>query len=93
MPANSAWKQIVIDRSLPQLQNLDNAGLNRYYKMHPDVLFEDYNYSIYIDGNIKVIGDLTAYINLISKAGIAVHRHGKEIVFMKKQNYSCIRKS
>ena len=45
--------------------------------MHPDVLFEDYNYSIYIDGNIKVIGDLTAYINLISKAGIAVHRHGK----------------
>ncbi len=77
LPANSAWKQIVIDRSLPQLQNLDNAGLNRYYKMHPDVLFEDYNYSIYIDGNIKVIGDLTAYINLISKAGIAVHRHGK----------------
>ena len=48
LPANSAWKQIVIDRSLPQLQNLDNAGLNRYYKMHPDVLFEDYNYSIYI---------------------------------------------
>lgn len=74
---DSVWQQIVIDRDSLALKCLDNAGLNRYFKMHPDVLFDNYKFSIYIDGNIKVIGDLTAYINLIPKAGIAVHRHGK----------------
>lgn len=74
---NSCWEQIEVDRNLPNLKRLDNAGLNRYFKMHPDKLFNDYKYSIYIDGNIKVIGDLTAYINLIPDVGIAVHQHGK----------------
>ena len=47
---------------------------NRYIKMHPHILFPNYKYSIYIDGNIKIKGDLSCFLPS-GKLGISVFMH------------------
>ena len=49
---------------------------NRYIKMHPHVLFPDYRYSIYLDGNIGVTGDITGFVHQ-NRSGISVFTHPK----------------
>lgn len=57
-------------------QNDDKTFLNRYAKLNPHVFFSNYDYSIYIDGNIDVVSDISCFINQISSiTGIALHRH------------------
>lgn len=69
------WKNKEITNDILQLKN--NSLINRYIKFHPFDLFEtDYDYCIYIDGNIAPISDLTVLIELINpKVGIAMHQH------------------
>lgn len=96
----SAWKKIEIDRQSEELKDLSNVEINRYFKMHPHILFPKYRYSIYLDGNIQPISDLTEFVNLIGKSGIAAHRHSfrncvyKEaevLVYLKKDDPKRIR--
>ena len=47
--------------------------------MHPDVVFPSYPYSVYIDGNIRVISDLTPYIGLLGDCGIGFHYHNQRV--------------
>lgn len=35
----------------------DNTRVARYAKMHPHILFPDYEYSLWIDGNIQIVDD------------------------------------
>ncbi|WP_152655890.1 glycosyltransferase domain-containing protein, partial [Brachyspira hyodysenteriae] len=37
----------------------DNSKINRYYKMHPHEIFQDYDYSLYVDANVDI---KTSYI-------------------------------
>ena len=43
--------------------------------MHPHLLFPDYDYSIYLDGNVNPVSDLTEFIHRIGSCGVATHRH------------------
>ena len=57
-------------------EEYNNVLKNRYLKMHPHELFENYDYSIYIDGNVQVMSDLTELVFSINKkVGIAMHKH------------------
>lgn len=47
---------------------------NRYIKMHPHLLFPEYKYSIYIDGNIIIKEDITSFIKK-NLSGIAAFMH------------------
>lgn len=47
---------------------------NRYVKMHPHKIFPDYDYSIYLDANIKIIGDIRTFVKE-SVTGIAAFNH------------------
>lgn len=38
-----------------EVKDLDSSRLNRWHKIHPHVLFPDYELSIYIDGNVRLI--------------------------------------
>lgn len=58
----------------------DNIKINRYIKMHPKELFSDYDYAIYIDGNIKLVSTVSQLIkNINSRTGLAIHRHCQRI--------------
>lgn len=65
-------------KAIPEKINkkYNNILKNRYLKMHPYELFENYDYSIYIDGNVQVMSDLTDLVFSINKSvGIAMHKH------------------
>jgi len=72
---NSCFK--VINPNKYEILELDNIKRNRFFKMNPHLIFPDYEYSIYIDGNIEVYSDLTELVNKIPKSGIAFHAHNK----------------
>lgn len=77
VPENSLWKKIDYSYLNDELKELTNAEKNRYFKMLPHVIFKDYKYSIYVDGNIKIYTDLTEYIHKIKECGFATHLHSK----------------
>lgn len=47
---------------------------NRYVKMHPHILFPEYEYSIYIDGIVEVTGDVRNYFKE-NPTGISVFKY------------------
>lgn len=67
------WEIEYIPEELENKYN--NKELNRYYKMHP-FIHDEYDYSIYVDGNIDIIStisDLEEFLN--KEIGIAMHKH------------------
>lgn len=70
---SSGWE---IRRIPESLEKLSCSMQNRYIKLHPHELLGDFDYSIYVDGSIEIISDLSGMINLLnSSKGIAMHRH------------------
>ncbi len=97
---DSAWTFIDINKVLPQ-EDLSSKDKNRYIKMHPEKLFSEYKFSIYIDGNIRPVTDFTEFIQRLPKCGIATFRHpnndcvyqeGKNCVSAKKAKADEIKK-
>lgn len=53
-----------------------NIIANRYIKLHASDFFEKYDYSIYMDGNVRIIADIRTFVARSSlKTGIAMHIH------------------
>ena len=51
-------------RPIPEkVKKYDDKRINRYIKLHPHEFFSEYPLSIYIDGNVDIRGDVSAYIN------------------------------
>jgi hypothetical protein len=52
------------------------ALANRFAKMHPHILFPEYKLSIYVDGNIEIVGSLHALAELtLANNNIALYEH------------------
>lgn len=92
--SDSLWKKKDIFEFADDLKNMSNVEKNRYFKMNPFDVFAEYEYSIYIDGNIQVISDLTEYIYRVGNCGFAAHMHSsrdcvyeesKAVLFAKKE--------
>lgn len=58
------WGNIVLPPS-----NLSHADLSRYYKIQPHLLFPNHDISIYVDGNIRVVGEISTLIDYFVKSG------------------------
>lgn len=75
LPVDSPWKKLTFeDINLENLTPLEQA---RYVKTHPQEFFSDYDYSMFIDGNIKITCDIKPLFYSLkdSKSIIAIHRH------------------
>lgn len=72
-------KDMDIKRIPNKIRGLDNPVLiNRYLKMHPYELFQgyDYDYAVYIDGNVQIISDIRPLLRQSSsETGLALHHH------------------
>lgn len=65
-------------KEIPEaLKSMSKTKINRYIKMHPFEFFEaDYDYAIYLDGNVQTISDISVFAELVdSTIGIAAHLH------------------
>lgn len=72
---NKIWIKYDYSKFNDNIQNYSNVEKNRFFKMQPHLLFPNYKYSIYLDGNIQPITDLTEFVNKIGTYGIAAHKH------------------
>lgn len=71
---NSVWKKVEF-MEFPSVVNT-NFLKNRYVKMFPHKVLKDYRYTIYVDGNIQVVSEVSLLFKSIkSKSGIAMHKH------------------
>lgn len=59
--------------------NKSDTYINRFLKMHPYIFFSDYDYSLYIDSNVWVIGNINKLVSFVKKSeekiGLYMHRH------------------
>ena len=70
---------------------LNNKNINRYIKMHPHEVLPEYDITLYIDGNINIVGDLYVLIMECyhAKADIFLYNHFlRECVY--EEAKSCI---
>lgn len=72
---DSIWKKIDISKFEKEIDKYTNKEKNLFFRTHPDLLFKNYDYSVYLDGNIMPITDLTELINYLSECGIGIFRH------------------
>ena len=62
IPSESVWKK----KKLPsnqQFLTFNSYQKAKYFKIFPHELFPEYDYSIWVDGNIEIIGDLIPFID------------------------------
>lgn len=68
------WNQRKIPEKVLELGN--NTLINRYLKFHPKELFNEYDFVMYIDGNVQVISDVTPLLKYTkNRLGVAFHAH------------------
>lgn len=71
----TGWSIELIPQEIKNQYLNNNVLVNRYYKLNPHILFPNYDYAIYVDGNIEIVSDLTPLIHNIGSLGIALHKH------------------
>ena len=68
----------------------DSAIANRYYKLHPHIMFSDYKYSIYIDANISIQKNPVLLVEeVIDKQPIAAIKHPNRTTII-EEGLACI---
>lgn len=87
--SSSKWKTIDYRRYIPSAYTEDPILCNRWCKMHPHILFPDYDTSIYLDSNIMVVSDLTPLVTFMDNFPVSMFRHrGRSCVYQELQ--TCI---
>lgn len=72
--ADSKWKKIPYEVYVND-PNMTGTEKNRYLKMFPHLLFQNYEYSVYIDGNVQVMADFTPLAMQTDNFPVAMHLH------------------
>lgn len=72
----SIWKKIDIHK-FSDITNLSLKDKSRYFKIHPEYIFPEYDFSIYLDGNVQLAENPFKIINKMvsEKKLIALHNH------------------
>ena len=89
VPENSKW----VRRSWEEFVGPGMSGTekNRFLKMSPHLLFPEYEYSVYVDGNIQVTADFTPLIMQTADYPVAMHIH-KDWDCVYQEIDACIKK-
>ncbi len=96
----SAWKKIDITQ-LRDYKELTPTQLNRKIKILSHIFLENYDFTVYVDGVIKLMTPIVPWIKELGRFGLAVHYHNtrdciyKEALVvkrMKKTNIELLKK-
>ena len=71
---NDVWKIMPLPKETDELSQVKKQ---RYVKTHPHLILKDYDISIWIDGNIEIIGEMNDFIKNVdvSDASILIPKH------------------
>lgn len=75
VPAGSIWKKVAIPDWLKS--GMNSLAQARYLKTHPHEFFQEYDYSMFIDGNVRISCDIMPLLySMLAKDKImAIHKH------------------
>lgn len=76
VPSDSIWKKIDITE-FPEYYELSPTELNRRIKMLPFEYLHNYDYTLYIDGNIQIVSFVTPLIMQMRGKGLGIHYHNE----------------
>lgn len=74
IPSSSAWTKIDITK-MDEYGELSNTMLNRKIKILQSNILREYDYTIYVDGNIEVVSGVTPIIANMGCTSFGVHYH------------------
>ena len=74
LASESKWKKKSWEEVM-DVSAVTGTEKNRFLKMFPHLLFPEYEYSVYIDGNIEIRSDFTALALKTEEFPIAMHLH------------------
>ena len=74
IPKHSSWKKVDITQ-MNEYGELSNAMMNRKLKIMQCSSLLEYDYTIYIDGNIEVVSGISPIIAEMGKTSFGVHYH------------------
>ena len=88
---DSIWKKVDLSNEQNNyIKKMSNIEKNRFFKMLGYQYFSDYEFSVYIDSNLEIYGELSefdVYVN--TKTGIAMYNHSaRECIYDEAQ--ACI---
>ena len=93
IPEDSAWTKIDIT-SFQEYGKLTPIALNRMIKILPQHFLPDYDYTVYVDGNIKIIADLMPIVCNMGDAFIGIHTHAiRDCIFLEKNGIILLKKA
>lgn len=77
-----------------ELINDDPIRTARFYKLHPHLLFPNYDWSIWVDGNLIITNDLINLLNEVIKnnSKFGIYKHAKRDCLYQAAN-NCIHKN
>lgn len=99
VPPTSIWKKISIDTEY--FSTLDNYHKSKYCKMKPHELFKEYEYSLWVDGNVQIVADvIPLFLQLNDKtmgcyenpAHDCIYTEAKYILYHNAANYYLLKK-
>lgn len=68
--------KFVVKKIPDNVVNMGKVLANRYLKFHPKEFLKEYEYSIYMDGNVRIVSDIRSFIQKCNnKCGLAMHAH------------------
>lgn len=68
------YRWIDVDSIVPD-KDMSNKDKNRYCKLHPHLLFPEYDYTIYHDGSIQILRPIAHAVDRVGECGLALHKH------------------
>ncbi len=71
---SSIWVRKDFDFSAHQIPD-DSTMKNRFVKMFPELIFPDYDFSVYIDGSVEVRTDMTEFVQDTNQYGLKMFLH------------------
>ena len=92
-PKTSVWKKIDITQ-FEDYANLTPSQLNRKIKMMPFAYLPDYDYSIYIDGNVEIVSSVSPLIAEMGPHSFGVHYHrSRDCIYDEKERVLYLKKT
>lgn len=74
IPSSSRWKKMDINL-IDEIRGLSDVEKSRYPKICPHKLFPQYEYSIYLDANFRVVADVSQFIKCVGSVPFASNWH------------------
>ncbi|WP_303813674.1 glycosyltransferase domain-containing protein [Selenomonas ruminantium] len=55
---DGVWKKYDVSKLGKDFMSMDNYHKSKYVKLHPEILFPEYDYSMWVDGNVLIVADV-----------------------------------